>query len=182
MGLLDFLKNLTPLVRRAAGAFDRARRAERNGNYEKARESYRKASDLYRQAQDQGSAPVLRDRLKAGISCVRSGRNEEGLEWLGPVIESGRYASEARLHAGSAHAKLGDAEAAAAHWEAYPADPVQGIIGNALKEQVRNLRSGASPQEACEAVAAAWNRQDQHDRRMEGDREQRHDLERRRGF
>ncbi|WP_018123661.1 hypothetical protein [Desulfovibrio oxyclinae] len=182
MGLLDFLKDLTPLVRRAAGAFDRARRAERNGSYAKAQENYRKASVLYRQALEQGSSPVLRDRLKAGISCVRCGKTEEALEWLAPVIESGRYESEARLHAGYAHAKLDDAEAAAMHWEAYPADPIQAIIGNALKEQARKLRSGGSPQEACEAVAAAWNRQDQQDRRTEGSREERHDLERRRGF
>lgn len=181
--ILEFLKKKTPLTSRAQREFELARRKERNSDYEAAAQSYDTVADLYAQAEESGSRILYLDRLKAGIACVRCGRHKEGLEWLQPVVEYGeRFESESRLHAGYACAKLGDREGALAHWEAYPGDPLQAITSQAMKEQVAALRNGAALETACEAVAQAWNSQDQHDRRTENMKFKRNELIRRRGF
>ncbi|GAB7024345.1 hypothetical protein [Salidesulfovibrio brasiliensis] len=180
--VFDFLKKKTPLTARAQREFEQARRKERSGDYEGAAASYETVADLYEEAEATGSRILFRDRLKAGIACVRCGRHEAGLVWLDPVITSGKFPSEARLHAGYASAKLGDRQAAQSHWDAYPPDPLQSIISQVMTEQAAALRNGTSLDAACEAVAQAWNAQDQHDRRTENMKFKRNELIRRRGF
>lgn len=180
--LFDFLKRNTPSASRAARAFETARRQERNKDYEAALTHYETCAQLYDAAEQAGSRLLYVDRLKAGIAGVRSGRNERALDWLLPVLEAGKYLSEARLHAGYAYAKLGKAQETVEHWSAYPGDPLQPIISKTIREQTEAVKNGLPLQQCCEAVARAWNAQDQHDRRTENMKFKREELIKRRGF
>lgn len=156
---MGWFSSLVPAHRRGVRNFERAREAERRGDFERAAMYFEKAADGF----DVHFAGTAKPRpsylVMAGISYTRLGRNEDAIRSLDKALEA-REIPDAFLHAGYAAAKEGDRDRALSYWERYPDWADQVHISRALKEQKDFLGAGGDLQAACEAVAKAAHKQD----------------------
>ena len=165
---MSFLSKFIPPARRGEKCVERGRAAELRGDFAAAEAHFRdgaEAFDAHLTSRGQRGRDVRPShRVLAGIAYTRTGRNQDALAVLGPVLKSGDI-PDAYLHAGYAAAKLGDGERAAGYWAAYPDWAEERLLGRVLREQAAALRLGGDPQAACEAVARAVLAQDRENAR-----------------
>nr|WP_321512922.1 hypothetical protein [uncultured Pseudodesulfovibrio sp.] len=185
---MSFFSHLVQPYRKGEKNFERGRAAELRRDFKKAEDYFTIAAQAFDEHFTKKAAAGKDTRtshlVMAGICYTRIGRFEDGLRILEQCIET-KDIPDAFLHAGYAAAKLGLAEKAVSHWKSFPDWAGQRVIANALKEQVKAIRSSEKPdlQGACEAVAKAVQEQDkvnQNDRKFR-DRGQR-DREHRQGY
>lgn len=160
---MNFLSKLTTPLRRAEKNFHRARAAELRADFSKAKSYFQTAAQAYddhftEKGEDKARPSQL---VMAGITYVRIGRNEDALRVLNTCMAL-KEIPDAYLHAGYAAAKLGETTKAIDYWARYPKWYEQRIMHAVLKEQIQLLRESETPdlQSACEAIAAAFRKQD----------------------
>ena len=182
---MSFFSKLIPPARRGEKSVERGRSAELRGDFTAAETHFRDASQAFdahlARLQERGRDMRPSHRVLAGIAYTRTGRNQDALAVLGPVLESGDI-PDAYLHAGYAAAKLGDGERAAGYWAAYPDWAEERMLGRVLREQAAALRLGGDPQAACEAVARAVLAQDRENARRRSMSRGRKQVPRNRGY
>lgn len=160
---MNIFSSLVAAYRRGEKNFDRARSAELRRDFAKAEVYFQEAASAYdehfRKQGESGTRPV--HLVKAGISYVRIGRNEDGIRVL-DICLSMKDIPDAALHAGYAAAKLGRKDEAARYWSRYPAWYEQRIMHDTLGPILHSLQTEDKPdlQGACEAIAAAVRKQD----------------------
>jgi tetratricopeptide (TPR) repeat protein len=166
---MTFLSLFIRPSRKGERNFERGRAAEQRGDIIAAKTFFRQGAEAYDKhltsQAAKGEAVRPSHLIRAGICYVRSGRDRDGLTALEAALAE-RDIPDAFLHAGYAAARLGNREAALAHWTNYPDWAGQPIIASALAEQIAALRRGDNLDKASEAVVEAIYAQDRDNARI----------------
>ncbi|WFS63025.1 hypothetical protein LF599_02380 [Pseudodesulfovibrio thermohalotolerans] len=173
---MSFLSKLVRPETKGRKNFERGRAAEARGDFAKA-ETYfdtgAAAYDAYLANEAAKGREVRPSHLvMAGVCYTRVGRNEDALRVLSECVAR-KEIPDAFLNAGYAAAKLGRGDEAAEYWSGYPSWADQRILANALKAQIKAIRTGGADLDAvCGAVAVAVYEQDKLNARNRNFREQ----------
>lgn len=159
---MGFFDRFVPLSAKGEKNFSRAMAAELRRDFGKAERYFTNCADalsaLLEEKKGKKAEPLVRHLIMAGIACVRIGRNENAIQFLEQALERRDDIPDAWLHAGYAYAKEGQREQAVRCWKTYPDWSDDRIVGQAIKELLRELGHGedADLDGACESVAKAY--------------------------
>lgn len=145
--------------------FERARRAERNGQVEAAKEYFTKAADaftaLFAERNAAGKDLYGSEQTMAGIALFKAGRLEEGAQALEQALDKDPNNYEAAVYAAMARARLGQTDRALALLDRYPVSAGQYQFTAPLRDIQSRLKLGkTSPQDAANELEAAQLTQD----------------------
>lgn len=145
--------------------FERARRADRNGQLDAAKDYFTKAADafsaLFAERNAANKDIYGSERTMAGISLFKAGRLEEGAQVLEQALDKDPDNYEAAVYAAMARARLGQTDRALALLERYPVSAGQYQFTASLRDIENRLRLGRTgPQDASNELEAAQLAQD----------------------
>lgn len=154
-----------PTLRVADGNFQKARHLRLAGLDEEAAPKYAEAASAYsneftRRSED-GRAPFLSSRLKAGMSMYWSGRHKDAFELFNGLFDAGGRSLETIVYGGLSAAALDRREDAVKMWSAMDATYGMYILQQGIEDALEKLEGGSiTLPRAAEQVRDALWRQD----------------------
>lgn len=181
---MGFLDKLVPASKRGEKNMERARRAEVRGDKAKTREYYEKVAQAFDEHFAKTPDPMTGHMAMAGIAYARLGRNQEAVQLLEKALEQRSCIPDAVVHAGFAYLAMDDPQSAIRVWKQFPKEAEQSVMARALKDMITQLESANSADfdAIMQEVARAWHSQAKYDDQRMSRNEERHKIERIRGY